>query len=332
MRQVAQVALQAYGLPQARLLFLRQAGNSLFRVYETNPAEITRPDLYLPGQYLLRIHQPGYQTRQAIELELLWLEAMCREAGLPVPEPVRTQDGSLLAGVSMPGISGERHCSLLRWLRGRALTKDFRPYHYRAQGELMAGMHAFAAKWPVPPGLTKRNYDWEGLFRDDLGGGMLASEAWALLPPDYLRTYEQIAAEAGQAMHGLGSHPGVYGLIHGDLGLDANILFWKGQARAIDFDDSGFGYYLYDLSLALDHCQDDPDLPRFRDALLDGYSQIRPIPDDHLNYLDLFLAAFHVYWSLWAATAAMRYPDHQEELFQRMGRYYNLVCRYAESH
>lgn len=59
----------------------------------------------------------------------------------------------------------------------------------------------------------------------------------------------------------------VYGLIHGDLGLDTNLLFWGGQARAIDFDDSGYGYYLYDLPLVLEHCQGDASLPRFREAL-----------------------------------------------------------------
>ena len=114
-------------------------------------------------------------------------------------------------------------------------------------------------------------------------------------------------------------------MIHGDLGLNANILFWGGEARAIDFDDSGFGYYVYDLSLALEHCQEDEALPQFRFALLDGYLQVRPLPEDQIKYLDLFLAAYYVYLSLWAAAVAHLYPKHSIELHQRMERAFKLV-------
>ena len=73
MRQSAQAALNAYGLSNVRFKFLRQAGNTLFRVNEANPTLTTKPELYTQGQYMLRIHQPGYQTTEAIELELLGL-------------------------------------------------------------------------------------------------------------------------------------------------------------------------------------------------------------------------------------------------------------------
>jgi len=75
MRQLAQAALNAYGLSNVRFQFLRQAGNTLFRVNEANPTLTTKPELYTQGQYMLRIHQPGYQTAEAIELDanvLFW--------------------------------------------------------------------------------------------------------------------------------------------------------------------------------------------------------------------------------------------------------------------
>lgn len=331
MRQMAQEALNAYGLSEARLTFLKQAGNTLFRVNEIHPSYTTRADLYTPGQYMLRIHQPGYQTTEAIELELMWLAEMCRDANLPVPEPVPTLEGNLLTQVSVPGIPGERNCSLLSWVKGRFITEDIGPHHYKAQGRLMAGLHSYAAHWKVSAGFTKRKYDWSGLFQDDLGEGILASEAWALLPTQYIQTYEAIAGKVKLVMDQLGKGQDVYGLIHGDLGLDANVLFWKGEARAIDFDDSGFGYYLYDLSLALEHCQEDSALSVFREALLDGYTQVRSIPEDQFDHLDLFLAAYYVYLSLWAATAIQSYPNHEDELLDRMKRAFSLVRRYAES-
>jgi Ser/Thr protein kinase RdoA (MazF antagonist) len=329
MRQLAQVALNAYGLSDARFKLLRQTGNTLFRVYEVNPVSTTKAELYAQGQYMLRIHQPGYQTTEAIVLELAWLAAMCRDANLPVPEPVSTLDGNLLTQVSISGIPEEHNCSLLRWLKGRYITEDIRPHHYRAQGRLMAQLHNHAAHWQPPPGLAKRKYDWDGLFRDDAGVGIPASEAWLLLPPQYVKPFEVVARKVKQVMDEWGKGPDIYGLIHADLGLDANVLFWHGEARAIDFDDSGFGYYIYDLSLALEHCQEDEALPQFRDALLDGYTQVRSLPEDQLEYLDLFLAAYYVYLSLWAAAIAHLHPNYREQLLRRMERAFRLVEHYV---
>jgi Ser/Thr protein kinase RdoA (MazF antagonist) len=332
MRQLAQVALNAYGLSAARFKLLRQAGNIIFRVHEARPTLTTKAELYTPGQFLLRIHQPGYQTTEAILLELAWLAAMCRDANLPVPEPVPTLDGKLLAQVSIPGIPGPHNCSLLRWLKGREIKKNIQPAHYCAQGRLMARLHHFAAHWQPPAGITKRKFDWDGLFRDDAGAGIPASEAWSLLPQEYVKPFEVVASKVKQVMDAWGKGPDVYGLIHGDLGLDANVLFWDGEARAIDFDDSGFGYYVYDLSLALEHCQKDEALPQFREALLDGYTQVRSMPEEQLKYLDLFLAAYYVYLSLWAAAMAHRYPKYRDELHRRMERAFRLVERFLANH
>ena len=117
-RQLANVALAAYGLVDANFKLFRQAGNTLFRVVKSYPALAkVADDLYEKGQYLLRIHHPRYQSAEAIELELAWLATMCLDADLPVPEPVPNLDGRLLTQVCIPGIPGKRNCSLLRWLR-----------------------------------------------------------------------------------------------------------------------------------------------------------------------------------------------------------------------
>ena len=328
MRQLAQAALNAYALHAARFTFLRQAGNTLFRVHEASPTSTAKVDLYIPGQYLLRIHQPGYQTTEAIQLELTWMAAMCREANLPVPEPVPALDGNLLVQVTIPGIPGPRNCSLLRWLKGREIKNDIRPAHYRAQGRLLARLHNFSAQWQSPAGIAKRKYDWDGLFRDDSGSGIPASEAWSYLPQEYVESFEVVAGKIKQVMDAWGKGSDIYGLIHGDLGLNANILFWGGEARAIDFDDSGFGYYVYDLGIALDSCQDDEALPLFRAALLEGYTQVRSLSKDQIENIDLFLAASCVYLSLWCAAMAYLYPKHSEELHQRMEGAFKLVKRF----
>ncbi len=93
-RRLASVALAEYAIGDAHLRPLRQAGNTLFRVWSDDlPSAGARADLLEEGQYLLRVDQPGYQETEAIELQLAWLTTMWREADLPVSESVAALDG-----------------------------------------------------------------------------------------------------------------------------------------------------------------------------------------------------------------------------------------------
>jgi Ser/Thr protein kinase RdoA (MazF antagonist) len=329
MRQLARVALNDWGLGEARFSLLRQAGNTLFRV--NAPGHRAAPaveGLYQEGQYLLRVHQPDYQASEGIELELAWQAAMRREADLPVPEPVPTLDGRLMTRVWIPGIPGERDCSLLRWLKGRYVTKGIGPRHYRAQGRLMACMHDFAARWQTPPGLDKRHWDWAAMFEDIEGTELTGREVWPLLEDGLRESFEVVARRVGEVMDAWGKGPDVYGLIHADLGVDANLLFWRGEARAIDFDDSGFGYWAYDLAIALEHVREEPEYAGVHDALLEGYAEIHTLPQEQVAQIDLFLAAWYVYLSLWCTAGAHLFPHVADRYLRRRERAAGLVERY----
>ncbi len=330
MRQLARVALEAYGIGEAPFTLIRQAGNTLFQVRAPGLRPCSTRGLFEPHKYLLRVHEPGYQSPDALELELAWLAAMRREAGLPVPEPVPALDGRLLVSAAVPGIPQGRYCSLLCWVQGRSVVHAVRSQHYRAQGRLMAQLHNFSARWVPPPGLTKRRFDWDGLFHDDVGSGMPNGEAWALLPPNHQEAFAVVAKRVRYVMGSWGQDPEVYGLIHGDLGVDANLLFWRGEPRAIDFDDSGFGYWVFDLAVALEHCWDDPSFPRYRYALLEGYAEHRFLPEGQLDQLELFMAACEVYWTLWAVGGTHLYPRLQAEYKERIQRTAELVVRYVQ--
>jgi Ser/Thr protein kinase RdoA (MazF antagonist) len=330
MRRLAQVALAAYGIADARVELLRQAGNTLYRIYTPDlPAAKTAGDLFEKGQYLLRVHEPGYQEPDAIELELAWLAAMRRDADLPVPEPIPALDRRLLLPVSVPGIPETRNCSLLRWVKGRSLANRFRPRHLQAQGRLVARLHNFSARWQPPAGLTKRRLDWEGLFQNDVGSGMPNAEAWELLSPEHRASFAFVAQQVRDVMDAWGTGPDVYGLIHGDLAVDANLLFWHGQPRAIDFDDSGFGYWVFDLAVALDACWEDAAFPHYKEVLLAGYAEFRSLPEKQVAQIELFLAALQVYWNLWAIGGTHLYPGLRQEYSERIARNAGLVVRYV---
>ncbi len=330
MRQLATVALMGYGVDEARIHLVRQAGNTLFGVKTSNLPGPEAPDgLFEEGQYLLRVHEPGYQEQEAIELELIWLTAMRREANFPVPEPIATLDGQWMLSINTPGVPGTRLCSLLRWIKGRSVKNRFRPHHLRAQGRLMARLHQFSIQWQPPAGLSKRKFDWDGLFQNDVGSGMANADAWALLSPLHREAFFFVAERIRDVMEDWGQGLDVFGLIHGDLGVDANLFFWHGEPRAIDFDDSGFGYWVFDLAVALDACRDDPAYPHYREALLNGYAEFRSLPEKQAEQIELFLAGLQVYWNLWATGGTHLYPRLLQEFNERIARTAEFVVRYA---
>jgi Ser/Thr protein kinase RdoA (MazF antagonist) len=317
LRRTAQLALREYGLAGARLKLLAHGENTTFRIDAPNLTPVKAVDgLYVEHRYLLRVHRPDYQTPDSIASELEWLAALRREAALPVPEPVPTSDGKLLTQITSPGIPQPRSCSLFRWMRGRLIRQDFRLSHFRALGQLMARLHQHAAHWSLPPGFTRRNWDWEGLFGDKAGFNLSASDVWALVPQPYRKPFEAVGGQMRRVMDRLGQGPDAFGLVHADLflGGDGNVLFSGQEARAIDFDDCGFGYWVYDLAVPLAHWQEVEAFPQMRDALLEGYAQIRLLHKQQLGYLDLFMAARHVSEILWAIDIAQVNPGFREQL------------------
>lgn len=314
LRRLAEAVLASYGLGDVTLKLIGYGENTTFRVVA--PAAATSAnDPFVENRYLLRIHRPGYQTDASISSELAWLAAL-RESGLVVPEPVPSNTGELLTKAIAPGVPQPRSCALFRWMRGRKTGKRVRLTHWTALGRLMAQLHGHAMHWPLPPGFTRRRWDWDGLFGDDAGFNLAADRVWALLPEPRAGRFRAVADQARRVMDELGQGPDAFGLIHADLflGEEGNVLFSGGEARPIDFDDCGFGYWVYDLAAALAHWQLAESWPRVRDALLDGYTRVRPFPAGQLAHLDLFMAARHVSEILWATDMAQVNPSFREEL------------------
>ena len=108
------------------------------------------------------------------------------------------------------------------------------------------------------------------------------------------------------------------------------MLFWRGEARVIDFDDCGFGYWLYDIAVALWELRYRTDYEDFRSALIEGYTQHRPLPPGGLEHLDDFIAAREVAIGLWFAGTAQVNPAFRAELDQvqeEIGRSLDILLR-----
>jgi Ser/Thr protein kinase RdoA (MazF antagonist) len=108
------------------------------------------------------------------------------------------------------------------------------------------------------------------------------------LPPSEREPFREVAEQFKRLAAKLVVGPQVFGLIHGDFTFD-NVLLYRRDLRIIDFDDCGFGYFLYDIATLLDRIEWREDYPSLRAALIEGYRKECSFSSGHERLLDLFL-------------------------------------------
>ncbi len=296
LKRMAQAALPAFGVEAARVVPLQHFGNTTYQIDATDGS-----------CYVLRVQRPNLHSLAEVRSEVAWLAALRRDTDLSVPEPMPTQDGDLLTVVEVPGVPEPRMCVLFRWLNGRFVGSKIDAWHLEHVGTFTAQLHNHAAHWTPPPGFQRRRV--ENLFdtvldpTDPLSDvvvvasrervGTLFSPEEGALVAAALDRVRAMMAELDQA-------GGAFGLIHADL-HQWNYLFEDGEVRAIDFDDCGYGYFLYDLAVTLSpsSVHYGAAYPAYRLALLHGYGRLRPLPPHPERYIETFLIFRRVQLLMW---------------------------------
>jgi Ser/Thr protein kinase RdoA (MazF antagonist) len=233
----------------------------LLRDRENHVFEMALPS----GRAALRLHRAGYQSTAAIQSELWWCAALAK-AGLPVPAALTALDGSLL--VALPD---GRHASAIAWVEGEALGEAGQPFArpladvldlHHALGSLLARLHRATDALVLPKGFARPRWDSDGLVGEN---------------PFWGRFWDHPAATPDQRAALIRSRDalrerlsGEVGLIHADV-LRENVLVNDRSVALIDFDDSGFGFRLYDLGTVLSQNLYEPAYTDIRDSLMAGY-------------------------------------------------------------
>jgi Ser/Thr protein kinase RdoA (MazF antagonist) len=275
--RAARAALGRYALPaDAGLDVLKHRENTVFAVRDAAGR----------GLAALRVHVPGYQDRTSIESELAWMRAL-ESAGVRPPRVLPARDGAAVVAVPVPGAAETRLVDALEWIDGREPAADELVGCFRTLGELHARCHTHAAHWQVPAGFRRQRWDESTLLAGVHPVVAPAWENWALDAAQRDRVLASRDALAAR-LAAWGKDRERYGIIHSDLMPD-NLLLTADGVRIVDFDDAGFGWYLYDPASALlyYHGSDlyDPLLASWRE----GYRAVRPLADGEVAELPTFL-------------------------------------------
>lgn len=288
--EVAQQALAAYDLPSdATLTLLNLSENATYAVDTGNDRSI------------LRVHRKDYHLAHEIESELAWLDALRRDgADVTVPTVLPARDGRRVVTVDHDGTP--RHVVHFEMVSGAEPAEDaLTPTDFHTLGQITAALHDHSQSWQRPPGFGRFAWDWQhslgdeprwGRWRDAVG--VDDSEAELL---------GRAATLLGRRLADYGSGPDVFGLVHADLRL-ANLLVDGDTITVIDFDDCGFGWYFYDFGTAVSFFEDDPAVPQWQDAWVEGYRTRRALPPSDEAMLPSFVLLRRMLLLAWMGTHA----------------------------
>ncbi|HEY2481724.1 MAG TPA: phosphotransferase [Caulobacteraceae bacterium] len=277
----ARQALAAFGVEAKTIEPVARSENITFHV-ETAGGE----------GYALRLHRPGYNTLPELISERVWTRALAA-AGFAVPVGLKTLDGADYAPVTL-GDGEVREAGLTRWTEGQVLRRviedehlDPAPWFVRLGG-IAADLHTHSAAWTPPAGFTRRVLDADGLMGEWPSWGPFWEHAaltpgeQALMAATRVKLHAALSALPRDRQH--------FGMIHADL-HHGNLLIDGDKLSVIDFDDAAFGWYLYDLAVALVHHQRREDFAQLQGALLAGYRARRALSAEDEARLPMFLLA-----------------------------------------
>jgi Ser/Thr protein kinase RdoA (MazF antagonist) len=300
----AQDALAAYGgHPAASVELLNVSENATFLV--------TDPDA---GPSVLRVHRLGYHTEPEIASELAWMEALRAEAGVRTPRVLPAADGRRV--VTVPERAGQesRHCVRFEFLPGTepggsAAEPALTAAHFAELGEITARMHRHAREWDRPAWFTRFHWDYAAAFGDQARWGRWQDGIG--VGPAELRMLTRAAGAMADRLRGYGRGEDRFGLIHADVRL-ANLLADGDDIQVIDFDDCGFGWFMFDVATAVSFIEHDPRVPELCDAWVRGYRRVLPLPAADLAEIPTFVLLRRLQLVAWVGSH--RFADAALEL------------------
>jgi Ser/Thr protein kinase RdoA (MazF antagonist) len=239
-------------------------------------------------RWALRIHRDGYHSKTAIASELSWLMDLRNTGVVATPKPVKGKDGEIIQMISHPLMLRPRHVVLSDWETGVEPGIDhnlMKPFEIL--GEVTARMHLHTRQWKRPTWFQRHTWDFEtslgetkphwGRWRDGMGVDATRAKLFG-------RTVDLI----GKRLKTYGQDNERFGLIHCDLRL-ANLLIDKGAVKVIDFDDCGFGWYMYDAATPVSFYEHEPQVPALIEAWKTGYRRVIDLPRTDEDEIPTFI-------------------------------------------
>ena len=287
---LANDSLKLWDLPagaQAELLNVSENATYLVRTSEGSKT-------------VLRVHREDYHSERAIECELAWMHALNVDGCIETPETIPGRDGKAVQTAQGAGLQRPRHMVMFEYVPGDQPDEEHDLVHsFEELGEMAAKTHAHASAWKRPQPFERLTWDLDAFY----GAGATWGN-WRDAPnldAGAREVLERVEQTVKRRLTAFGQGGDRFGLIHADMRL-ANLLVAEGHTRLIDFDDCGFGWFMYDFAAGISFIEDKPEIPAMREAWVRGYRKVRELPPEQEQEIDSFVMLRRMALTAWIAS------------------------------
>lgn len=236
---------------------------------------------------ILRIHREDYHSKNAIRCEHAWSHALHEEGGVITPEVLPGKDGDEIQTARVDGLPGERHMVMFEFVEGHEPDESHDLVApFEELGAIAAKTHVHSIGWQRPQNFERLVWDLDTVFGPNPTWGDWRDAPNVDAPIREILTLTQDVVT--RRLNAFGKGADRFGLIHADMRL-ANLLIDKGSTRLIDFDDCGFGWFLYDFAAGISFMEDHPQIPALKAAWVKGYRTVRDLSDEDEHEIDTFV-------------------------------------------
>jgi len=312
LHQLAEQAMKRYPANlQGQLSLLCRSENATFKILAFDDK-----------RYALRIHRGDYHSREGIESELAWLDAL-QQSGIQVPQALSGLDGQQVQTLIL-NESESRNVVLFHWIDGEMPTTEVDPRAFMQLGEVTGRLHQHSRSWQRPAGFQRILWDNPSMVGQNGHWGRW-QDAPRLTTADH-PLVEEALQQIDSRLQDYGQDAQRFGLIHADLRL-TNLLMHNGETRVIDFDDCGFGWYMHDAAAAISFIEHYPQADQWLQQWLRGYQRVCPISDADLAILPTMIAQRRIQLLAWVGShatteMAISLGEHWEAESLRLCRHY----------
>ena len=273
---------------------------------------------------IMRVCRPNYHSKEEIESEVKWLQSIDEHTEVIVSKPIPGSDGEYLQSVTLDENNREYHCVLFTFLEGETPDVDNEEKLiriFREIGKTTAHFHKHSIEnWEQFNQIKRPIWDYENLIGEKPKWGRWQDGKG--ITPEREKLLTRVSIVIKERLEKFGKGQERFGLIHADL-RHANLLIdnEKKLVQVIDFDDSGFGWYLYDLAASLTFIEHRSYVPKLVEAWLEGYQTVRKLSEEELNEIPTFIMMRRMQLIAWVGsrdneTAAELGAEYSEQTDQ----------------
>jgi Ser/Thr protein kinase RdoA (MazF antagonist) len=229
----------------------------------------------------------------------MWMKELSEDTELNLPEVFTGKNCSLIQKFPCESSGKIYRCCMFSFLEGTAL-KDLSGKELFSQlektGAILAKLHIQSQTRDISRPLKRFSWDIDDLLgKDARWGNWRGNES---LNKKQTEIIEKAVKRITARVISFGKAADKFGLIHADLHC-SNIIVSGDKLQILDFDDCGYGYFLYDFGCSLVEYSDE--LEKAAEALIRGYERIKPLSREEKKDVNTFILLRRIVRLAWLA-------------------------------